>query len=133
MKLKKGIKEIEDTELKGIYTKSIHELETSLKELMYFYPYAPKPGDSNDYRNDNGFHSGDLLAFTKSGVRNYAVAITETASPQLRVILTKQLNVMTKLHEQIFMYMYKKGLYPAYDLRTLLEQDVTLAHKALSM
>ncbi|MBM6618786.1 spore coat protein [Bacillus suaedaesalsae] len=133
MKLKKGIEEIEDTELKGIYTKSIEALETSIKELMQFYPYAPKPGHSSEYRNDVGFFAGDLLAFTKSGVRNYAVAITETATPQLRDVLTKQLNIMIKLHEQIFMFMYKEGLYPSYDLKTLLEHDVTLAHKALSM
>jgi spore coat protein F len=133
MKLKKGLKEVQDDQLMKIYKETIKELEVSLKELMQFYPFAPKPGHSSEYRADTGFLSGDLLAFTKSGVRNYAVAVTETASPQLRTVLTKQLNLMIKAHERIFLFMYKNGHYPSYDLKKLLEHDVTLAHKAISM
>jgi spore coat protein F len=133
MKIKKGMNEIEDAQLKKVYSETINELELALKELMQFYPYAPKPGDSNNYRADTAFLAGDLLAFTKSGVRNYAVAITETATPQLRTVLTKQLNVMIKAHERIFRFMYKNGLYPSYNLKDILENDVMLAHKAISM
>jgi spore coat protein F len=133
MKLKKGVKEVQDDQLMKIYKETMKELEMSLKELMQFYPYAPKPGQSSEYRADTGFLAGDLLAFTKTGVRNYAVAITETATPQLRTVLTKQLTLMIKAHERIFMFMYKNGYYPSYDMKKLLENDVMLAQKALSM
>lgn len=112
---------------------TIKELEMILKDLLQFYPYVPKPGHSSEYRIDTAFFAGDLLAFTKSGVRNYSVAITETASPELRVVLTKQLNLMIKALERIFLYELKNGLYPSYDLNKLLENDVNLAQKAMNM
>ncbi|CAH0346817.1 spore coat protein [Bacillus sp. CECT 9360] len=133
MKVKKGLKEIKDDALERIYLQTIQDLEKNLQELLQFYPYAPKPGESDEYRMyGDGFLAGDLLAFAKSSVRNYAVAITETATPMLREVLKKQLNGAVKVHERIFNYMYQKGLYPAYDLNKLLENDVKLARKALS-
>jgi spore coat protein F len=133
MKLKKGVSEIQDAQLKKIYHQTIKELEMSIKELLQFFPFAPKPEHSSEYRMDTGFFAGDLLAFTKTGVRNYAVAITETATPQLRDVLTKQLNLMIKAHERIFLFMYKNGHYPSYDMKKLIEHDVMMAQKALSM
>lgn len=133
MKIKKGMKEIKDDALERIYLQTIQDLEKNLHELLAFYPYAPKPGESEEYRMyGDGFFAGDLLAFAKSSVRNYAVAITETATPMLREVLRKQLNGAVKVHERIFNYMYQKGLYPAYDLNKLLENDVKLAKKALA-
>lgn len=133
IKLKMGIKNIQDSRLRNIYEQTIRELETSISELVQFYPYTPKPGQSSEYRLDSGFYAGDLLAFSKSGVRNYAVAITETATPQLRVILSKQLNLAIKCHERIYNYMYENNLYPSYNLNELLQHDVNLAQKALSL
>ncbi|MFD1737078.1 spore coat protein [Bacillus salitolerans] len=133
MKMKEALNQITDTKLKKIYESTINSIELSIKELLQFYPHAPMPGQSSEYRLDNSFYAGDLLAFLKSGVRNYSVAITETASPQLRTVLTKQLNTLIKAHEQIFLYMYEKGLYPSYNLNKLLQGDVSLAQKALSM
>ncbi|WP_170007185.1 spore coat protein [Bacillus fonticola] len=133
MKAKMGMKQIQDKRLLDIYKKAIHDLETSLKELVQFYPYTPKPGHSSEYRADNGFYAGDLLAFSKAEVRNYSVAITETATPMLKDMLTKQLNTAIKCHTRIFNYMYENGLYPSYDMEKLLQGDVNLANKALSM
>jgi spore coat protein F len=133
IKIKMGLSKITDNKLKNIYQKSILELETSLNELLMFYPFAPKPGNSSDYRIDNGFFAGDLLAFKKTAVRNYSVAITETATPQLRSILKKQLNLAIDGHAEIFNYLYSKGMYPSYDMDQLLQHDVDLASKAISM
>lgn len=36
--------------------------------------------------------AGDLLGMAKTLVRNYAIAITETATPKLREVLQKQIN-----------------------------------------
>ncbi|RFU66270.1 spore coat protein [Peribacillus glennii] len=132
MKMKKSLKELKDDQLERIYGQTIHELETSLRELLQFYPYAPHPGESSQYREyGDSFFAGDLLAFTKSNVRNYAVAITETATPMLREVLRKQLNIAIKAHGRIFYYMYQKGLYDSYNLNKILQNDILLAKKAL--
>ncbi|KKB33471.1 spore coat protein [Bacillus thermotolerans] len=133
MKTKMGLKEIQDQSLKNIYMRTIQELEMNLKELLQFYPYAPHPGPSNEYRVADSFLAGDLLSFAKAAVRNYGVAITETATPALRQILKKQLNQAIDSHERIYRYMYKNGLYPSYDLNKLLQHDIVLAKNALSM
>jgi spore coat protein F len=133
MKLKRGIKEIQDNNLKGIYQQTIKELEMNVKELLQFYPQAPHPNNSSEYRNADSFLAGDLLAFAKTAVRNYGIAITETATPALRGVLKKQLNQAINCHERIFSYMYNNGLYPSYNLNELLQNDMMLAKKALSM
>ena len=133
MKLKTGLNNIKDSNLQRIYLQTIEELKTNLNELLQFYPSAPHPGESSDYRITDSFLAGDLLAFTKSAVRNYAVAITETATPALRAVLMKQLNLAVNGHERIYSYMYANGLYPSYDLNKLLQNDIKLARNAISM
>ncbi|KKE79964.1 spore coat protein [Oceanobacillus caeni] len=132
MKLKRFIKEVRDSELKSIYEHVIKGLETNLKELLEFYALAPTE-ELRDRNLDDGFFSGDLLAFAKTSVRNYSNAITETATPILRQTLNKQLQRSIQTHEMVFNYMYKNGYYPAYDLEKLLKHDVQLANKALKM
>ncbi|MGM0903211.1 MAG: spore coat protein [Bacillota bacterium] len=134
MKLKLSFRKITDPELRGIYEKSIQGLEMNLNELVQFYPSAPvSPTRNEPLNNDFAFYAGDLLAFCKASVRNYAIAITETATPALRKTLTDQLMRGIKSHERIYRYMYKKGLYPSYDLSQLLAGDLNLAQKAISM
>jgi spore coat protein F len=133
MKLKLGLQSIQDPTLQGIYQQTIKEIEMSLQELLQFYPAAPHPGHSSEYRVTDSFLAGDLLVFAKTAVRNYGVAITETATPALRKVLQKQLNLAIDAHERIYNYMYSKGLYPSYDLNKLLQNDVTLARNAISM
>ena len=133
MKLKMGLKDIQDNNLQGIYQLTIKELEMNLKELLQFYPYAPHPNQSSEYRTTDSFFAGDLLAFAKTAVRSYGVAITETATPALRNVLKKQINQAINCHERIYNFMYTKGLYPSYDLNKLLQGDMILANKAMSM
>jgi spore coat protein F len=134
MKLKKGINQIKEPGLRQVYEQTIKDLELTLGELLQFYPHTPKPGESEQFRSsDIAFYAGDLLAFSKFEVRAYAIAITETATPILRDILQKHLNMAIQCHERIFNYMYKKGLYPSYDLNQLFQNDVFLAQKALKM
>jgi spore coat protein F len=47
--------------------------------------------------------------------------------------MANQLLRAKKAHERIFRYMYKRGLYPSYDLGQLLQNDLQLAQKALSL
>ncbi|MCJ7842655.1 spore coat protein [Lederbergia sp. NSJ-179] len=134
MKLKKSVGKIDDSELQKIYKKAIADTELNLNELIRFYPSAPVSSSREELdRQDIGFYSGELLTFSKTLVRSYAVAITETATPIVRKTLTNQLLRAIQCHERIFNYMYKKGLYPAYDLEALLNNDLKNAKKALDM
>ncbi|WP_026701486.1 spore coat protein, partial [Salibacterium aidingense] len=91
------------------------------------------PSENMAYRNDDTpFFAGDLLALLKTGVRNYAIAITETATPAVRDVLKRQLMNTIDSHASVFNYMYKRGYYPSYDLHELLKNDVSLANQALS-
>ncbi|KKI90614.1 spore coat protein [Bacillus sp. SA1-12] len=135
MKLKKALKDIQCPTLKSIYIQSIKELEGNIRELLKFYALAPQPRDGeSDFRDmEKAFYAGDLLAFSKAAVRNYAVAITETATPELRNVLAKQLQLAVVCHARIYNYMYERGFYPSYNLKKLLKNDITMANKALSM
>lgn len=133
MKLKKAYREITDPELKKLYRQAINGLSKNISELLRFYPMAPKPDRYNGNRDDHlPFYSGDLLGLAKTSVRNYAIAITETATPALRNVLTQQLLRAIDTHANIYKYMYEKGYYPSYNLNKLLKNDVNIANKALS-
>jgi spore coat protein F len=133
IKMKKAIGKVDCPTLKFIYVATIEGLETNLRELLQFIPAAPMYGEYRELRDDRAFYAGDLLAFAKTAVRNYAVAITETATPVLRRTLVKQLMKAIDTHERVFNYMYERGYYPAYDLNQLLMNDVRNANKAISM
>jgi spore coat protein F len=82
---------------------------------------------------ETGFFAGSLLGMAKIMVRSYAIAITETATPQLRQVLTKQINSAIQLHANAFNFMYERSFYPSYNLEQLLANDVQNAQRALSM
>ena len=132
MDLKSSLKNIKDPELKQIYMKAINGLERNIRELLQFFPAAPAARGEEVRANDN-MKAGQLLGMAKTNVRNYAAAITETATPQLRTVLKRHLNDGIDLHESVFTYMYQHGLYPAYDLEKLLNNDMDNATKALNM
>ncbi|AWB46818.1 spore coat protein [Paenibacillus sp. CAA11] len=136
MKLKRSVKEVRDPALRGLYIQAIQALENNLRELLAFYPKAPHPSMARDHLApdpETSFFAGDLLGLAKTNVRNYAIAITETATPQLREVLTKQINGAIKLHADIFYFMLQRGYYPSYNLDQLLAVDVQNVQRALSM
>lgn len=138
MKLKMSYKKVADHELKELYKKCIHELESHINELLKFYPSAQgyqgrDEEKSEDLREDAGFYAGELLALEKAQVRCLAAAITETATAGLRKTFTNQLVAAIHGHERISNYMLKHGYYPSYDLGHLLGKDIENAHKALKM
>ncbi|WP_066065441.1 spore coat protein [Neobacillus soli] len=135
LKLKMSINKVTDQELKELYKKCIHDLESNLKELLKFYPSAPgyQAREEEDLREDIGFFAGDLLGLSKTLVRNLAAAITETATPALRKTFTNQLMGAIHGHERVYNYMHKHGYYPSYDLGLLLGHDIENAQKALRM
>jgi spore coat protein F len=132
-KLKKGLADIQDPTLRSLYLTAIKAMESNLKELLGFYPMAPTGYRKGNMLPESGMFAGDLLVLAKTAVRNYAIAITETATPMLREVLVKQLNAAIQLHAMVYYYMYEKGLYPSYNLDQLLMNDVNLANTALGM
>lgn len=126
--------EVTDPGLKQLYMEAIKSLETNLKELLPYFQQAPVWARSSKTNIDlTAFYAGQLLIFAKTAVRTYAIAITETSTPQLRDLLQKQLNAAIALHGKIFQFMLQRGFYPSYDLQKLLANDVANANKALSL
>lgn len=135
MKLKMSIKKVTDSELRELYRLCIQDLEKNLNELLKYYPSAQgyQAREEEEVREDIGFFAGDLLALSKTMVRNLSVAITETATPALRRTFTNQLMGAIQGHERVYNYMHKHGYYPSYDLGRLLGHDIENAQKALRM
>lgn len=57
----------------------------------------------------------DFLLASKTAIKNYATAISETATPEVRDTLRKQMNDAINTHEKITNYMMQKGYYHAYN------------------
>jgi similar to spore coat protein len=75
----------------------------------------------------------DFLVSAKSAVRNYAIALTETTSPEVRATLKRQLNDAIATHETISNYMMKKGYYHAYDLKEQYKATMKVTDTTLSL
>jgi len=75
----------------------------------------------------------DLLLSSKSGVRSLAVAITETATPEVKKVLKKELETAIDLHDKIAQYMIDNEMYHAYDLKEQVSHDLKNAEEALEI
>ncbi|MFK3893921.1 spore coat protein [Bacillus subtilis] len=58
----------------------------------------------------------DFLIRAKEGVRNTAIALTETASPDVRALLRKQLMQGIRMHQEITELMISKKWFHPYEL-----------------
>lgn len=133
-RLKKAIQHVNDAELKSLYQLSIQAIEGNLRELLSFFSTTKASREEKEMPLlEDGFYAGNLLAAAKISVRNYSIAITETATPELREVLLKHLNAAVRWHEQVYNYMARHGLYPSYDLGKMLRGDVFRAQNAISM
>ncbi len=75
----------------------------------------------------------DFLISAKTGVKNIALALTETSTPEVRDTLKQYLNDAVETHEQIFNYMVAKGYYHPNDLSEQLNVDLTASQAALNL
>jgi spore coat protein F len=136
IQLKRTVNHVQDAVLRNLYVHTIRTLESNLRELLAFYPKAPNPAMRNNQQvrdMETGFFAGNLLGMAKTMVRNYAIAITETSTPHLREVLTRQMLIAIQLHAQVFYFMLERNYYPSYDLNQLLVMDVQNAQFALTM
>lgn len=75
----------------------------------------------------------DLLISAKSGVRNYAMAVTESGTPEVKEILTRHLEEAIDIHEQISAYLTEKGYYHAWNPNEQFNLDVQNINTALNL
>lgn len=92
----------------------------------------PKYAEGMPKMADSSF-ALDFLISIKTGIRYYAIALTETASPELRATLFKQMDEAIDLYEETTELLLKKGwLYP-HDLGKQVELDIKSADMALAI
>ncbi|WP_050183266.1 spore coat protein [Domibacillus robiginosus] len=87
----------------------------------------------NDTVLDDLAIATDFLITAKAGVRNLAVAITETATPEVKQLLRRELDNAIDMHDKIAQYMIDNEMYHAYDLEEQVTHDLEKADKALSI
>jgi similar to spore coat protein len=75
----------------------------------------------------------DLLIAAKSGVRNYAMALTETGTPEVKATLTKHLEEAIDLHEKISLYMIERGWYHPWNVNEQIRLDQQNIQTALNL
>ncbi|AZH31817.1 spore coat protein [Paenibacillus sp. P2(2022)] len=75
--------------------------------------------------------AADFLNTAKSGVRNYAMAVTEAGTPEIKAMLIKQLDEAIDMHEQISTYMIERGWYHPWNVNEQLSMDLQNINTAL--
>lgn len=73
----------------------------------------------------------DFLIRAKEGVRNTAVALTETASPDVRALLRKQLMQGIAMHQEITELMISKKWFHPYELSEQYKLDQLSANNTI--
>jgi similar to spore coat protein len=75
----------------------------------------------------------DLLLSAKSGIKNYAMALSEAATPEVREALKDQLNSAIEAHEKVTNYMVSKGYYHPGNMSEQLNVDMQATQTALNL
>jgi similar to spore coat protein len=74
----------------------------------------------------------DFLIAAKSGVRNYAMAVTEAGTPEIKETLTRQLEETIDMHERISIYMVERGWYHPWNVKEQFQFDLQNIETALN-
>ncbi|RKL67165.1 spore coat protein [Salipaludibacillus neizhouensis] len=75
----------------------------------------------------------DILSAAKAEIKSYALAITETATPEVRQTLTRHLEDAIAFHQQISTYMINEGFYHPHDMGKQLQVDMNVAENAVNV
>ncbi|GIP38547.1 spore coat protein F-like protein YraD [Paenibacillus sp. J31TS4] len=75
----------------------------------------------------------DFLVNAKSGVRNYAMAVTECATPEVKAVLEKQLEEAIDTHERISAYMIDRGWYHPHLVNEQIRLDLQNIETAVGL
>ncbi|PZE21274.1 spore coat protein [Paenibacillus xerothermodurans] len=75
----------------------------------------------------------DLLHSTKTGIKGTAIAISESATPEVRQMLLTQFNQSVSLHAQVSEYLISKGWYHPVKVKEQINLDLKNAKTALNL
>ncbi|MDQ1911759.1 spore coat protein [Paenibacillus sp. GD4] len=75
----------------------------------------------------------DYLISVKNATINYAMAITESATPEVREALHRQLHETIAAHESIISYLMSRGVYHPYSAQEQINVDLQNIKTALSI
>lgn len=67
--------------------------------------------------------ASDLLIASKSAIKDSAAALTESATPEVRMVLRKHLDDAILQHENVSKYMITNGYYDPYNLQNQISID----------
>ncbi|PZE21220.1 spore coat protein [Paenibacillus xerothermodurans] len=75
----------------------------------------------------------DMLMSAKSGIKMYAIAATESATPEVKQVLRRHLDESIESHERMSAYMISRGLYHPYNMNEQIQLDMQNAQTALNI
>lgn len=75
----------------------------------------------------------EFLIRVKNGVRNCAFAISETATPEVRAVLQRQLKEALNLHTELTDLMVHKGWFHPHELNEQFRLDLVTADTTLKI
>lgn len=75
----------------------------------------------------------DLLMSAKTGIKMYAVAATESATPEVKAVLQRHLEENIESHERVTAYMMSRGFYHPYNMNEQIRLDMQNAQTALNI
>lgn len=75
----------------------------------------------------------DFLISAKSGIKMYAVAVTESATPEIKAVMHTHLQEAIATHGVITAYLMQRGLYHPYNIGEQLQVDMTNIRTALNI
>jgi similar to spore coat protein len=75
----------------------------------------------------------DMLLDLKNSINNYAIALTEATSTEIRSILRRHLNDTIAEHEALTKYMIENEYYLPFDFKEQVELDIDNTDTALNL
>ncbi|PWK05396.1 spore coat protein [Tumebacillus permanentifrigoris] len=75
----------------------------------------------------------DFLLSVKNGVRNTAIAITESSTPDVRAALHTQLETSLTMHEKLSQLMMNKGWFHPYNVSEQFQLDLVSSQTVLKI
>lgn len=73
----------------------------------------------------------DYLVTAKSAVRNYAMAVTDAGTPEVKAVMTRHLEEAVDMHERIAQYLMAKEIYHPWNVNKQIRTDLNTIQTAL--
>ncbi|OMP66139.1 spore coat protein [Domibacillus epiphyticus] len=75
----------------------------------------------------------EFLLSVKNGVRNYAAALTESPTPEVRTVLLQHLEAAIDLHGEVSELMMNKSWFHPYNMDEQIQLDLKSAQTAVDI